>query len=30
MLSGEGFIHSLHKVLGKSARYVGGLNRYME
>jgi hypothetical protein len=30
MLSGGGFIHNLHKALGNSARYVGGLNRYME
>lgn len=30
MLSGESFVYGLHKALGKSTRYVGGLNRYME
>ncbi len=30
MLSGASFIYNLHESLGKGARYVGGLNRYME
>lgn len=30
MLSGSAFVYNLHESLGKGARYVGGLNRYME
>lgn len=30
MLSGPAFVYNMHESLGKDARYVGGLNGYME